>query len=245
MTGRLAAHALVAAACVLASLPALAQSGEASTARAMAPVDLTGYWVSVITEDWAWRMQTPPRGDYASVPLNDNGARVADEWDPASDGSCLAFGAAALLRMPVRVRISWQDDDTLEIETDNGEQVRLLRFDSAAPSGPPSLQGYSRAAWQVADSVTASTDRSSAPWGTLRVVTTNMQAAWLRPNGVPYSEDAVLTEYFDAFDDGDDRWFTVTTMVDDPAYLTETFVISSNFKREADGSKWHPSPCRN
>mgnify|MGYP003342381936 CR=1 FL=1 len=32
----------------------------APTARSSAPVDLTGYWVSVVTEDWAWRMRTPP-----------------------------------------------------------------------------------------------------------------------------------------------------------------------------------------
>jgi hypothetical protein len=71
-----------------------------------------------------------------------------------------------------------------------------------------------------------------------------MQAAWLRPNGVPYSEDAVLIEFFDRYSDGDDEWFTVTTIVEDPTYLTEPFVISSNFRRETEAGGWNPSPCR-
>src|SRR5713101_2593807 len=70
------------------------------TPKAIAPIDLTGYWVAVVTEDWRWRMLTPPKGDYASVPLNDEGRKVADTWDPAqaaSDG-CKPFGAAAVMR---------------------------------------------------------------------------------------------------------------------------------------------------
>jgi len=237
---------------------ALAQQGpapdaELATARSEAPVDLTGYWVSVITEDWAWRMQTPPKGDYASVPLNGEGKRVADSWDESQDGSCLAFGAATALRMPTRAHITWRDDQTLEIETDNGEQTRLLRFAAAPqPSAPHTLQGRSFAAWQVVGQVRSSgatggilTDAVEAQsWASLKVVTRDMSAAWLRPNGVPYSENAVMTEYFDRFSDGDDEWFTVTTMIDDPTYLTEPFVISSNFKREPNRSKWRPKPCR-
>lgn len=226
---------------------------ERPTARVTAPVDLTGYWVSVITEDWAWRMQTPPKGDYASVPLNGEGRRVADSWDESQDGSCLAFGAAAALRMPTRVHITWADEQALRIETDNGEQTRLLRFAAAPqPSAEHTLQGQSFAAWQTVGEVRSSgatggilTD-AVAPqsWASLKVVTRNLQAAWLRPNGVPYSENAVMTEYFDRYADGEDEWFTVTTMIDDPAYLTEPFIISSNFKREPNGAKWHPVPCR-
>jgi hypothetical protein len=252
MSARVLVRGLAVATGCLAATLTLAQGARDETARASAPVDLTGYWVSVITEDWAWRMQTPPRGDYASVPLNEEGIRVTNQWREADEGSCLAFGAAALLRMPVRLRIAWEDDNTLKIDADNGEQTRLLRFGDSEPTGARSLQGYSRAEWELAASVTGSgatggvltTELERAPWGTLKVVTTNMSAAWLRPNGVPYSENAVMTEYFDVFEDGDQHWFTATTMVEDPTYLTETFVISSNFKREPDGSKWHPRPCR-
>ena len=224
------------------------------SARVRAPVDLTGTWVSVVTEDWAWRMQTPRKGDYASVPLNDAGRRAADTWTQALDGSCLAFGAAAALRQPTRLRIQWQDDSTLKIETDNGQQTRLLRFgvNSADVSVPRSLQGYSIASWQTADSVTGSgadggivtTMLDAPPWASLKVETSRMLAAWLRPNGVPYSENAKLTEYFDVIEVDDDRWFAVTTIVEDPAYLTEPFVISSNFKREPDAANWSPIACK-
>jgi len=221
----------------------------APTARSSAPVDLTGYWVSVVTEDWAWRMRTPPKGDYASIPLNAAGTRAADTWTETEAGSCLAFGAPAMLRMPTRAHITWQDDQTLKLETDNGVQTRLLHFGpSPADSGAPSLQGRSHAVWQIPNQVTDRGEdagrKSDNDWAPLKVDTTNLSAAWLRPNGVPYSANAVLTEYFDQFTDGGDVWFVVTTIVSDPAYLTEPLVISSNFKREASGAKWAPKPCK-
>jgi hypothetical protein len=72
-----------------------------------------------------------------------------------------------------------------------------------------------------------------------------MLPGWLRRNGVPYSENAVITEHFTRFthpEAGD--WFVVTTIVDDPRYLAQPFITSSNFKKEPDGSKWNPTPCR-
>ncbi len=221
--------------------------------QASAPVDLTGYWVSVVTEDWAWRMRTPPRGDYASVPLNPEGIRATDNWNEGEDGSCLAFGAAALLRMPTRLRIAWEDEQTLKLESDNGEQARLLRFGAdTGAAGARTLQGRSGAEWQVETEVVASgatagvltRQLDAPPWASLKVVTTGMSGGWLRRNGVPYSENAVLTEYFDRFSDGEDEWFTVTMIVEDPAFLTEPFITSSNFRRELDDSKWRPTPCR-
>lgn len=229
------------------------RSAAAQTARAAAPVDLTGYWVSVVTEDWPWRMHTPPKGDYASIPLTPEGRRVADLWTEAQDGSCLAFGAASVLRMPTRVRITWADDSTLKLETDNGRQTRLFRFDRAAASSnaPPSLQGASLAEWQQSEVVRArgaeggeaSARVDGGVWTPLKVTTTNLTAAWLRPNGVPVSDQAVVTEYFDYLTEGEEEWFVVTTMVEDPQYLSERLVISSNFRREPDGSKWSPRSC--
>jgi hypothetical protein len=227
----------------------------AQSARSEAPVDLTGYWVSVVTEDWPWRMHTPAKGDYASIPLNAEGRRVADLWTEAQDGSCLAFGAAAVLRMPTRVHITWAGDSTLKIETDNGAQTRLFQFDRAAANGaaaPQSLQGTSFAEWQHSEVVRArgaeggdtSARVESGAWTPLKVTTTNLAAAWLRPNGVPVSENAVVTEYFDYLVEGEDRWLVVTTMVDDPQYLSERLVISSNFRREPNGARWAPKPCR-
>src|SRR3984957_10252881 len=125
------------------------RGGPAATARAAAPVDLTGYWVSVVTEDWRFRMVTPPKGDYQSVPLNAEGRRVADTWDPSKDGACEAYGAAGVMRMPGRLHITWQDDSTLKIETDAGQQTRLFHFGGETPrNATPSWQGYSAAKWE-------------------------------------------------------------------------------------------------
>jgi hypothetical protein len=207
----------------------------ASAQRASAPIDITGYWVSVITEDWRWRMLTPPKGDASGVPLNIEGRKAADAWDPARDTAagetCRAYGAAGIMREPARLHITWKDQRTLSIEIDAGDQARTLRF--AAPgrnATRPTLQGTSTATWQ---------DRA------LKVVTTGMRAGYLRKNGVPYSADAKLTEYFDLMPQqpNGDRWLVLSSIVDDPRYLTEPFVTSTHFKREADGRGWQPAPC--
>jgi hypothetical protein len=131
------------------------QPQESRQAKANAPIDLTGYWVPVITEDWRWRMLTPPRGDYASVPVSNEGRRLADTWDLAKDeasgNACKPFGIGNIMRMPGRLHITWQDDDALKLEFDAGTQTRVLHFTGAAPAGAePTWQGYSVAAWEVA-----------------------------------------------------------------------------------------------
>jgi hypothetical protein len=257
--------------------------------RAAAQADLTGNWVAQITEDWRWRMITPPKGDYASVPLNPRGRQAADAWDPAADAAageaCRAFGAGGLMRLPTRLKIAWQDDTTLQIETDAGQQVRALQFGAGAlPAGPPSWQGHSVAAWigapaaanpfggLVAPTQEAAAARGAAPpaasrggptaasgapagprgdarpappaaRGSLKVVTTNLRPGYLRKNGVPYSDRAVVTEYYDRFEMFGHDYLQVVTVVDDPVYLTTPFVVSNQFKREADDSKWNPRPC--
>jgi hypothetical protein len=235
--------------------------GPPPPARQGAPVDFVGNWVSVVPEDWHWRMMTPKKGDYASVPLTAEGRRVADTWDVSQDGLCQANGVGGLMRLPGRLRISWQDDNTLKIETDAGVQTRLLRFpvpgtpaspvSAAAAAGACSLQGTSVAEWQRAggafDAFLERGAGGAAPqrWGGLRVTTTNHTGGWLRRNGVSYSQNAVISEFFTRISNPDaGDWFVVTTVVDDPPYLAQPFVTSSNFKKEADGSKWSPVACR-
>jgi hypothetical protein len=253
---RSAAWAAGLAACAIAVLtvtaaPLQAQRGrgQGPSPAATAPIDLTGYWVAIVNEDWRWRMVTPPHGDYASVPLSQEGRRVADAWEPTLDGRCEAFGAAGVMRMPTRLHITWEGEAVLRIDTDAGQQTRRVRFDpAAAPSGPPDWQGHSIAEWLRP----GGRGRGAGPAagattsvGSLRVVTTNLREGWLRPNGVPYSEATVLTEYFDRFPGPDgSEWLVVTTVVNDPRYLTREFVTSSHFRREPDGSGWRPSPCR-
>ena len=109
--------------------------------RAAAPIDLTGYWVSIVTQDWRWRMVTPAKGDYQGIPMTPEARKVADAWDPARDEAageqCRSYGAPALMSVPGRLHITWQDDTTLKVETDAGTQTRLLRFGNVQT--PPRL----------------------------------------------------------------------------------------------------------
>ena len=233
--------------------------------KAAAPIDLTGYWVSLVTEDWRFRMVTPAKGDYASVPINAEGRKVADAWDPdkdiASGNQCKAYGAAALMRVPGRLHIDWQDDNTLKVETDAGTQTRLFHFGTAQPGGlltstvappaQPELQGYSVAVWEMAGGGRGGRGGpgpggppAGPRGGSLKVVTTHLSPGYLRKNGVPYSANTVLTEYYDRTNETDGiSYLIITTIVEDPQYLNGQFITSTHFKKEPDGSKWSPSPC--
>jgi hypothetical protein len=243
----------------LASAMAHAQRGGPPPAPALprvsAPIDLTGYWVSLVTEDWRYRVATPPKGDYASIPLNPAGRKVADSWDPARDEAageqCRAYGIAGVMRLPGRLQVAWQDDRTLTIETDAGSQVRTLRF-AAAPPGAADWQGTSQASWDRMQGPMGAGilfggggfGVGNAAGGSLKVVTKGMKPGYLRKNGVPYSADAVITEYFDRFDlPGGDALMVVSTEVVDAAYLTQPFWTSTHFKKQRDAAGWKPTPC--
>jgi len=250
MTRFAAALALAFGVCLFAQPPQ-----PPRTAKAAAPVDLTGYWVSVVTEDWRWRMVTPIKGDFASIPLTPEGRKLGEAWDPAKDeasgNQCRAYGAAAIMRVPGRLHITWQDDNTLKVEADSGTQTRVFHFGAAAPgNAEASWQGYSAARWEGAAPGAFAVPAFGAPGGqagrprSLEVVTTHLRPGYLRKNGAPYSANATVTEYYDLSKERNgDTWFVVTTIVEDPQNLTEPFVTSTNFKKEADGSKWSPSPC--
>jgi len=220
-------------------------------AKQIAPEDVTGYWVSIVTEDWRWRMVTPAKGDYTSVPLSPEGRKAADAWDPDKDiaagNQCKAYGAAAIMRVPGRVHITWTDDNTLKVETDAGTQTRTFHFNGKAPANEaPSWQGYSSATWDGLRPPPRgrAANTPPPPGGSLKVVTTNIKAGYLRKNGVPYSGNAELTEYYDRTNEPNgDSWLIVTTIVHDPANLNQDFVTSTHFKMEKDGSKWSPTAC--
>lgn len=123
-------------------------------ARTSAPVDLTGYWVPVVSEDWRHRMATPRKGDYESLPaLTPEARKIADAWDIARDDAaglqCKAFGVGGIVRQPGRLHVTWQDDNTLKMEFDAGTQTRLLNFDrTKQPTGEKTWQGFSVAEWE-------------------------------------------------------------------------------------------------
>ena len=241
---------LLASSAALGQMPPPPPSGPPPAAKADAPVDLTGTWVAIVNEDWRWRMVTPPKGDYASVPLSMAGKKVADSWDPSQDGSCKAFGVGGLMRMPLRVRISWESNDVLKIESDAGQQTRRLYFkkDALSAAGQKTLQGHSLAVWDHARPAAGGMgfpSREPPPkGGSLQVTTTDIQSGWVRRNGVAYSDNAVVKEYYDRFPAPDgSEWFVVTTIVEDP-YFREPFITSSQFRREPNDSKWSPAPCK-
>jgi hypothetical protein len=226
-----------------------------ATPRAAAPVDFTGYWVSVVTEDWRWRMVTPAKGDFASIPFNADGRKAGDTWDPARDEAageqCRAYGAPGIMRRPGRLHITWQDDNTLRIDTDEGTQTRLLHFDGKPQAnGDRTWQGYSTANWEKAPRGTGTPSpglgavRVGTQGRSIEVVTTQLRPGYLRKNGAPYSANAVVREFYDlSKEPNGDTWFVVTTVVEDPTYLTEPFVTSTNFKKQADATGFNPTPC--
>jgi hypothetical protein len=220
------------------------QSGASSTsARDVAPIDLTGYWVSYVTENWRYRMVTPAKGEYRRIPASPAALPIINAWDPSADeragNQCKSYGAGTIMTVPGRLHITWQDGETLRIDTDAGKQTRLFRFTARAAGNKPTSptwQGESTARWE----------RVAAPdtGGSLRVVTSNMRAGYLRKNGVPYSERATVSEHFDLapLPDGG-TLLLVTTIIEDPVYLNAPYVVSPHFKKEPDGSKWDPTPC--
>lgn len=214
------------------------------TPKQAAPIDLTGQWVSIVTEDWRFRMVTPAKGDYPGIQLTPAGKAIADTWDPAKDegagNQCKSYGAAAIMRVPGRVRISWQDEQTLKIETDAGEQTRLLHFGPVPDSAESTWQGASRAEWLPHGGAFGQPVTN----GSLKVVTTKMKEGYLRKNGVPYSASAVLTEYYDILAEPDgSQWLVVKAIVEDPAYQTSAWIASSNFRKQKDRAGWDPAPC--
>lgn len=260
-------------------------AGPPRTGRDLAPVDLAGTWVSVVTEDWRWRMATPPVGDVASIPVTAEARAAAKAWNPAADNAageqCKAFGVGGIVRQPGRLRISWQDDQTLKFEFDAGTQTRLLHFGAVPPPAEKTWQGHSAAVWEgpgvgrgpgLADGrqdtrVTGGGIldrgvpggggqglRGGPPprgqarinsGGNLKIVTTNFRAGYLRKNGVPYSEQATITEYVHRLPPhpNGDSWLQVITIVEDPRYLSQPFYTSTNFRLEPNDANFRPTPC--
>jgi hypothetical protein len=246
------------------------QRGSAPTAKASAPIDLTGYWTAVLTEDWHVRMFTAPKGDFGSgppgtvavvstgrlgvganpaqdgnIPYNLKGAQAAMAWDAARDESngnqCKAYGAPGVMRQPTHLHITWQDEMTLKVEADFGTQTRLFHFEAQAKQ-EPTLQGSSIASW-----ITMGGSGGQANFekgGALRVVTTELKPGYYWKNGMPYTANAVLKENFFLLNlpDGS-TWMTLAQLVDDPEYLTQPYVVNYHFKKLPDGSKWNPTAC--
>jgi hypothetical protein len=224
-------------------------AGSPRPAKEAAAFDPTGYWVSIIVDEWRFRV-TPQKGDIPYLPINATARQIAMAWDPDKDfadgNACKAYGAVGVMQRPGRLHITWQDDNTLKLQTDAGMQTRLLHFGGKPEQlGAPSWQGYSEAQWQAVPRGRGGMAPAGIPGGgTLKVTTSNMLPGYIRKNGVPYSEKAELTEYINRLEgDPKDDYLVVTAMVDDSTYLNQPFVRSYQFRRQADDKGWHPTPC--
>ena len=235
------------------------QASPAMTPKQASPIDISGYWVSLVTDDWRGRMVTPPKGDYLYLPLNPAGRQLADTWDPAKDEaageSCKGYGAPSIMHLPGRLHLTWADEATLKLEADAGTQTRVFHFgrsgsDPSSGSDPAndpvnnSWQGYSTAQWEV-DGAGRRGRAAAAParHGSLKVVTNRLRTGYFRKNGVPYSANAVLTEYFTTLNDGGVDYLVVTNFLEDTQYLAQPYVRSVQFKRQADAKGWNPTAC--
>ncbi|HET9943560.1 MAG TPA: hypothetical protein VFR05_09480 [Terriglobia bacterium] len=221
----------------------------AAAGRGNAPFDLTGYWVGQVTEDWRYRMATAPKGDVGGIPVSAEGRKVAAAWDPekdaASEDACKAYGVGGVMRMPGRLHITWESADTLKIETEAGAQTRLLAFGKPLGQGND-WQGVSVATWdRPAPALRGfSIGRGGTPGASLKVVTTKARPGYLMRNGVPYGANATFTEYYDLLQiPGGDTLLVVTVEVVDTQYLSQPYLYSFHFKKQADATGWNLRPC--
>ena len=213
--------------------------------RAIAPSDFTGYWVSVVTEDWRWRMVTPAKGDYDSVPLNASGRREADTWDPQRDEAAGEACRACQERPnsandhPAGLGSAARKADLAAWPADHNARSSARRSELARRRRKTTKKTQRRRAGMFGGP-------PPKPGGALKVVTSRIRPGYLRKNGVPFSANAVLTEYFNVLgpEDNGDLWLVVTTIVQDPQYLNTRFFTSTHFKKLPDGSSWHPTACR-
>ena len=229
----------------IAILSGIAFAQSRQSPKTLATVDLTGYWVSIVDEDWLSRMKGLEKGDVSGIPASPQAQTAANAWNPAKDeaqgNACRGYGAAAIMRVPTRIRVTWADENTLKVETDAGMQTRLFHFDpKARPSRERTWQGFSAAEWAQPHDYDG-----PSPGGTLKVVTTNLKPGYLRKNGVPYGEKATVTEYFSRTPETyGETYLIVTTIVADPYYLFGPFVTSSQFKKLPETNNgWDPMPC--
>jgi len=203
-------------------------------------------------------MVVPGRGEYAGIPINGTGKAFANRWARSADQSagkqCEAYGAGVVMAVPERLHIAWTDAQTLQVQTDAGMQTRLFHFVEQPPAAlPPSWQGYSTARWLFAPTeapaeaqpFAVTTAGPSTNKGQLQVDTTHLLPGLLRKNGVPYSAQAAVVEYWELHSDTESRMqvAAITVQVTDPEYLAEPYVYTALFQKQADGSGWDPQPC--
>ena len=201
----------------------------------------------MVTDDWRYRMLTPPKGNADYIQVNAEARKVMDAWDPAKDEAsgeaCRGYGAGGIMRLPSRLHITWDDDNTMKMDIDTGTQTRRFVFGGVPAASEPSWQGSSSARWMFPPGARGR-GAERPPTGQLVVTTTRMRPGYVRKNGIPYSANATFTEYYVRLvDDDGQEYLAVTTIVDDPQYLALPYIKTYEFKKQRDATGWNPTPC--
>ena len=183
--------------------------------------DFTGYWMWLPHEEFRMRLWGPEPGEIGGLPLNEKAINAAMTFDPNDyykpENQCRNHGAAYVMRAPFARQFLYEDTDTLLIRIELEAQERKIYLDGRLPSSEEHTGlGHSVGSWKNE---------------ILTVTTTHMTPYYHRRNGVPYSENAVMTEHFLLHDS---NYLTIITKVDDPEYLSEPLVRSISFKKLPD-----------
>ncbi len=195
-----------------------------------AQADFSGYWENIMHEDTLFRTAGPPVGEYIGLPLTAAARAIADEWNPEDgylpENQCKMHGAAYIMRSPIRFFLEQEDEATIsiKIELEMGRERKVYLDGRPAPEGPPTDMGHSVGEWEG---------------DMLTVTTTHMTEKYIRRNGVPNSEQAVMTEHFV----GHGNYLSLITIIEDPVYLTQPLIRSVSFRRRDDEFKWIRFPC--
>lgn len=215
----------------LAILALAALSGAASAQR-----DLSGMWGQRFHEDLPERGAGPEIGDYTGLPVNDAARLRADTWDASKwtvpERQCEPHPADYAPRGPANLRISSEVDPVSQdviawhVTVMWSLQYRTIYMDGRphpSPNAQHTWQGFSTGEWEG---------------DMLKVTTTHLKEGWVRRNGLARSDKATLTEYFIR----NENYLTLVTAVEDPVYLTEPLVRTSDWVLDP-GLQLSPYSC--
>lgn len=203
---------------------------------AFAQIDLTGEWGPRFHEDQPERIPGPDIGDYLGLPINDAARLRGDSWDASlltlPEHQCKPHPADYGPRGPANLRI-WKEIDTatqqvVAYHTHISWQApeRTIYMD-----GRPHPPDYAPHTWQG-----FSTGKWEGPM--LTVTTTHLKTGWIRRNGIPRSDRAVLVEHWIRHG----NFLTLVSIVNDPVYLTEPFIRTTDWVMDPD-QQIAPYPC--
>ena len=223
MTGSRMKKLIVAAALLLTGAPAHAQ------------VDFSGEWAPRFWEDQLERVPGPELGDFLGIPISDAARLRAEAWDASiqtlPEWQCRPHSADYIWRGPSNLRIT-KDVDPVSRETTAFHAEWLRSVDRAIY-----LDGRPR---PPADALHTWAGFSTARWmgDVLEVTVTHLKEGYLRRNGLPRSDKAMLKEYWIR----NGNYLTVTAIVHDPVYLTEPFIRTTDYELDLH-QRVPPYPC--